>query len=226
MKLELPLVWGVHLTTENVEYSRDNQLDISNLTVCRSDLPIFNVVDLSLRAGESVQIRGTNGSGKTTLLRAICGLCNSHDGQIRWNNQSIFDEESCFYQKLLYLGHSLGLKPKLTAEQNLNFYRELRFEPDKNLVLSALEQLNIAAYHDEYVSRLSAGQKRRVALSRIISEPVPLWILDEPMVALDVNGQAWLESVCNQHLARGGILLITSHQPITGINGLQELTLS
>ena len=73
---------------------------------------------------------------------------------------------------------------------------------------------------------MSAGQKRRVALARIITEPVPLWILDEPMVALDVHGQAWLEQVCNRHLERGGILLVTSHQPISGINGLKELNLS
>jgi len=210
----------------SAEYNRNNRLEIHNLTVSRSELPIFEPVNLTLTAGQSVQIRGANGAGKTTLLRAICGLCNSHEGEVNWNQHSIFDKSSRFYQDMLYLGHALGLKPKLTAEQNLNFYRELRFQPNAELVVNALEQLGIGAYHDEYVARMSAGQKRRVALSRIISEPVPLWILDEPMVALDIHGQAWLENACNIHLENGGILLITSHQPISGINGLTELTLS
>ena len=215
----------------NTKHRNSNRLEITNLTVSRSDLPIFKPVSMSLESGQSVQIRGSNGSGKTTLLRAVCGLCNSHDGQVLWNGCSIFDSEKrnqadSFHQQMLYLGHALGLKPKLTAEQNLNFYRELRFEPNPGLSVNALEALGIGVYHDEFVAKMSAGQKRRVALSRIISEPVALWILDEPMVALDVHGQAWLEDACNQHLQNGGMLLITSHQPIKGIKGLMELTLS
>lgn len=203
-----------------------NSIKISDLTVSRGDLPIFDPVDLNLTSGDSIQIRGVNGAGKTTLLRAICGLCNSHEGNVTWNGHSIFNPESDFYDNLLYLGHSLGLKPKLTAEQNLNFYRNLRFPQDNSLVLKALEQTGVGNYFDEFVARMSAGQKRRVALARIITEPVPLWILDEPMVALDVHGQAWLEQVCNRHLQRGGILIVTSHQPISGIDGLKELHLS
>lgn len=214
----------------DVKHDSSNTLEISGLTVTRSELAIFSPVNLTLRAGESVQIRGTNGSGKTTLLRAICGLCNTHEGEVYWNGSSIFSQkgrqECYFQQQLLYLGHALGLKPKLTAEQNLNFYRELRFTPDTELSVKAIEALGIAGYHDELVGKMSAGQKRRVALARIITEPVALWVLDEPMVALDVDGQAWLESICNQHIENGGMLLITSHQPITGIKGLKELSLS
>ena len=214
------------MAVTSTEYNRNNRLEIHNLTVSRSDIAIFNPVNLTLEAGQSVQVRGANGAGKTTLLRALCGLCNSHDGEVKWNNTSIYAKNSDYHQNLLYLGHSLGLKPKLTAEQNLSFYRELRFDADYDLCLNALQQLGIGAYHDEFVARMSAGQKRRVALSRILTEPVPLWVLDEPMVALDVHGQAWLESACNRHLQNGGILMITSHQPISGIHGLKELTLS
>ena len=85
-----------------------NTIKISDLTVSRGDLPIFNPIDLSLTSGDSLQIRGVNGAGKTTLLRAICGLCNSHEGQVEWNGRSIFDQERDFYENLLYLGHSLG----------------------------------------------------------------------------------------------------------------------
>ncbi|WP_444998168.1 cytochrome c biogenesis heme-transporting ATPase CcmA [Aliikangiella sp. IMCC44359] len=207
-------------------YNEHNQLEISNLSVYRSDLPIFSPVSLTLKAGESVQIRGCNGSGKTTLLRAICGLNNNHDGIVSWNSTSIADSQQNYYQDLLYIGHSLGLKPKLTAEQNLNFYRMLRFEADPRLILQALNQFGVGHYSDELVGRLSAGQKRRVSLARIMTEPVPVWVLDEPLVALDVEGQRWLEDICNKHLESGGILLITSHQPITGIRGLRELSLS
>ncbi|TQV71425.1 cytochrome c biogenesis heme-transporting ATPase CcmA [Aliikangiella marina] len=210
----------------NADHKSKNTIKISDLTVSRGDIPIFDPVNLQLSSGDSIQIRGVNGAGKTTLLRAICGLCNSHEGIVEWNERSIFDHESDFYENLLYLGHSLGLKPKLTAEQNLNFYRNLRFSTDKSLVRQALEQTGIGGYYDEFVARMSAGQKRRVALARVITEPVPLWILDEPMVALDIHGQAWLEQVCNNHLERGGILLVTSHQPISGINGLRELQLT
>lgn len=207
-------------------YSSENLLQVSDLTVIRSDLPVFDPVSFELQSGQSLQIRGANGSGKTTLLRALCGLNNGHEGAVSWNQASIFENQLDFYRQLLYIGHSLGLKPKLTAEQNLNFYRELRFTANSELVIEALNKLGIGAYSDEYVARLSAGQKRRVALSRIISEPVALWVLDEPMVALDIDGQKWLETMCNQHLERGGILVITSHQPISGISGLRELSLS
>ncbi len=179
-----------------------------------------------MKAGEAIQIKGTNGSGKTSLLRCLCGLSHRHQGLIRWNDANIDDVKDDFYAHLLYIGHALGLKPKLSIEQNLDFYQQLRFTQDQAIILQALEQLKIGAYHDELVGNLSAGQKRRVALARIISEPVSLWVLDEPMVALDVEGQAWLERACNQHLADGGMIILTSHQTIEGINGLTELRLN
>ncbi len=207
-----------------------HKLEISNLRVMRSDVTVFSGVNFSLESGESLQISGSNGSGKTTLLRAICGLCEHDSGEVLYNAKTtnFIDEQAQnpFYQELLYLGHGLGLKPKLTAEQNLNFYRQLRFFAEPKLVLEALKMLRVGAYFDVLVERLSAGQKRRVALSRLITEPASLWVLDEPLVALDKQGQEWLVEQCNQHLARGGLLIITSHQPIAGINGLRELTLA
>lgn len=206
-----------------------HRLDVRNLTVVRSEVTVFSDVSFSLEPGQGIQISGSNGSGKTTLLRALCGLCDLDSGEVFYNEQSaqtINDfGQNVFYRELLYLGHGLGLKPKLTAEKNLNFYRQLRFPADPKLVMTALEQLRLGAYFDQIVEKLSAGQKRRVALSRLITEPVSLWVLDEPLVALDRQGQDWLIEQCNQHLARGGILIITSHQPIAGIDGLRELSL-
>ncbi|MFT6732204.1 MAG: heme exporter protein A [Polaribacter sp.] len=171
------------------------------------------------------------------MIRCLCGLSQRFNGDILFNQQSVDSNHSDFFLNTLYLGHKLGLKPKLTVAQNLAFYFGLRqdsigiisnvdeepFEFRMNLVL---KQLSIAAYLDEPVGNLSAGQKRRVSLARLITEPVKFWILDEPMVALDTFGQEWLENACNTHLKSGGMLLVTSHQTISGINALQELILT
>lgn len=195
------------------------------MAVFRSELPLFQPVSFELKSGEALQISGANGSGKTSLLRCICGLSSRHEGKISWNALPIESNSEEYLKTLLYLGHSLGLKPKLTIRQNLQFYQSLRFETDEKPMIKALKALNIEAYIDELVGKLSAGQKRRVALARIICEPVKLWILDEPMVALDVDGQAWLEQTCNKHLKNGGLIIFTSHQAISGIDNLTVLTL-
>jgi len=204
----------------------NNQLTVKNLAVFRSELPLFEAISFTLNSGEALQISGTNGSGKTSLLRCLSGLSQRFEGQVDWNGNAIKNNHQLsFFQQLLYLGHSLGLKPKLTVEQNLSFYQQLRFAKNENIIVDTLKQLKIAGYLNELVGHLSAGQKRRVALARIICEPVPLWILDEPMVALDTEGQDWLEKCCNQHLKCGGMILLTSHQRLSGIDGLKEIGL-
>ena len=204
----------------------ENSLRIESLAVYRSDLPLFEPVSFSLNAGEAIQISGTNGSGKTSLLRCVCGISHRHQGRVVWNEKDLASSSgngnTDMYRNMLYIGHSLGLKPKLTVEQNLKFYQQLRFSENSELIEKSLKQLNIGIYHDEQVGNLSAGQKRRVSLARLLTEPVSVWILDEPMVALDLAGQSWLEKVCNLHIANGGLILLTSHQEITGINGLVQ----
>ncbi len=203
----------------------ENLLKIENVAVFRSDLPLFDAISFQLGSGQAIQISGTNGAGKTSLLRCLCGLSTRFTGDILWNGQAVSSDSASIQRQLLYLGHGLGLKAKLTVNQNLAFYQKLRFDQDQAAINQALSALKIAQYADEPVANLSAGQKRRVSLARIISEPVKLWILDEPMVALDIEGQAWLEAVCNQHLAAGGLLITTSHQPLKGINNLTALEL-
>ena len=175
-------------------------------------------------------MRGTNGSGKTSMIRCLCGLSQRYEGVISYNDHSIDSKQSQFFTDTLYLGHKLGLKPKLTVAQNLVFYYGLRTSNRDNSqfesrMQTALEELSISAYIDEPVGNLSAGQKRRVSLARLITEPVKFWILDEPMVALDTFGQSWMEETCNNHLKNNGLLLVTSHQTIAGINNLKELML-
>ena len=202
-----------------------NSLKVENLSVFRSELPLFEAISFELNSGDAIQIGGTNGSGKTSFLRCLCDLSRRYEGSIYWNNDDISEHSEDYYARMLYLGHSLGLKPKLTVQQNLSFYQELRFDKDESLIEKALNQLKIGAYFDEMVGNLSAGQKRRVALARIICEPVDIWILDEPMVALDLEGQIWLENECNKHLVDGGMIVLTSHQTIEGIDGLKILQL-
>ncbi len=205
--------------------AQHNQFKVENLAVFRAEIPLFDEVSFSLNSGESIQISGANGSGKTSLLRCLCGTSSRHQGDISWNGEAITGTSSTFYSQLLYLGHSLGLKPKLTVLQNLNFFQRLRFNKNDQIIHETLNQLNIEGYHDELVANLSAGQKRRVSLCRLFSEPVKLWVLDEPMVALDAQGQKWLEDSCNAHLDSGGMIILTSHQKLKGINGLQQLSL-
>ena len=200
-------------------------LRVENLSVFRSDLPLFEPISFTLGNGECVQIGGTNGAGKTSFLRCLCELSRRYEGNIFWNNEDVTSNTSDFYSNLLYIGHGLGLKPKLTVEQNLSFYQQLRFPLNRALLKDALEQLKVDMYFDEFVGNLSAGQKRRVALARLITESVKIWVLDEPMVALDHEGQSWLEAVSNQHLASGGMVVLTSHQKISNIKGLRMLTL-
>lgn len=196
-------------------------------------MPLFNPVDFDLSDGDALQIRGINGSGKTSMIRCLCGLSQRFEGDILFNDIAVNASHTPFFSNTLYLGHKLGLKPKLTVAQNLAFYFGLRAASIQNKnedsfesrMHTALTQLSIIAYLDEPVANLSAGQKRRVSLARLITEPVDFWILDEPMVALDAFGQRWLEQACNNHLENKGILLVTSHQTIAGINSLQELML-
>lgn len=203
----------------------ENLLKVENVAVFRSDLPLFETIDFQLRSGEALQISGTNGSGKTSLLRCLCGLSSRYSGEIYWNGELVSSNAHQIHSQVLYLGHALGLKPRLTVGQNLSFYQGLRFDADQLSIEKALKALKIERYLDEQVANLSAGQKRRVTLARIISEPVKLWILDEPMVALDTEGQAWLETASNQHLINGGIIILTSHQPLKGIDNLSSLEL-
>ena len=203
----------------------ENLLKIVDLAVFRAELPLFEAISFELKSGEALQISGTNGAGKTSLLRCLCGLSSRYSGQIHWNGREVDANNRELQQQLLYLGHSLGLKPRLTVNQNLTFYQSLRFPPDQASIAEALQALKITNYLDEPVDNLSAGQKRRVTLARIVSEPVSLWILDEPMVALDIDGQKWLEKVCNRHLASGGTIILTSHQPLKGIDNLTSLEL-
>lgn len=160
-------------------------------------------LDWQVRAGELWQIKGDNGSGKTSLMRAIAGLApQSIDGAL--------DVSSEF----LFLGHKTGVKSDFTALENLRFALGDAKGYDDNRLHGALAQVGLADYHNEYAYRLSAGQQRRIALARLFLVDTPLWLLDEPLTAIDVDGVAIIERCIDQQIRRGGSVLYTSHQPL------------
>ncbi len=190
-----------------------HQLELSNITCERDDSLLF--VDLSylFSAGDTVQIRGENGAGKTTLLRIIAGLSDLYEGSITFNK--LAHRSIDFFNNLLYLGHDSGVDASLTPLENLRWYTGLNAQDVSTLeMLDALNQVGLMGYEYTPCSELSAGQKRRTALARLFCSKALIWILDEPFTAIDVTGVEKLCQLFSQHTASGGVLLITSHQPI------------
>ena len=185
---------------------------------------LFGDLDLALDAGSALLVEGVNGAGKTSLLRLLCGLAEPHAGSVHWRGEDIRRCRIDYHAELLYLGHQPALKDDLTALENLQFYQSLAggpaADPDAALAAAGLEGLE-----ERTVRRMSAGQRRRVALARLwLESRHTLWILDEPFTALDVAGIRNLTRRLEEHLGRGGVAVVTSHQPLS-LPGLQRLAL-
>lgn len=186
-------------------------LEARDVVCIRDEHVLFSALSFTAHPGEMVQIAGANGVGKTSLLRILSGLAVPESGDIIWQGQRINRIREQFNQQLLWLGHQSGIKGVLTAEENLRF-----FYPQKHqdTYWQALASVGLAGYEDVSVARLSAGQQRRVALARLWLTDVPLWILDEPITALDVAGVEMLTQRMEHHIAHGGIIILTTHQPL------------
>ncbi|MDH5570842.1 MAG: cytochrome c biogenesis heme-transporting ATPase CcmA, partial [Gammaproteobacteria bacterium] len=167
-----------------------------------------------LTPGHALQIEGPNGSGKTTLLRLLCGLRLADEGDILWDGQSIFEERSEYLANLAYIGHAHGVKGELTPLENLAMAQSLAASNSLMSAEQALEKLGLFGFEDVLSRTLSAGQRRRVALARLLMNPVPLWILDEPFTAIDIHGQKQIETMITEHVLRGGMAILTSHHPL------------
>lgn len=181
-------------------------LEARDLTVTRGERALLRRFNLQLSAGQGLHLVGANGAGKTSLLRVLAGLAHAAEGEVRRPENAT-----------LFLGHALGLKPELSVSENLAFFLRLRADAGSEPLMSidaALREVKLAAYIDEPVALLSAGQKRRVGLARLCLEPARLWLLDEPFAALDVKSCSWLCARIEQFLEQGGALLLTSHQPV------------
>ncbi len=185
------------------------------LACVRGDRRLFSDVDFSVSAGEWLQVEGANGAGKTSLLRIVAGLAHAEDGHLEWEGQPVDTVRDEFNARLLYLGHAPAIKDDLSALENLRTAAAVAGRPlDEATALAALRRIGLKGREDLPTRVLSQGQKRRVALARLLCSQARLWILDEPFVALDVAAVALLCSILDEHLARGGMLMFTSHQAV------------
>ena len=173
---------------------------------------LFSGLGFRLFPGQVLQVAGPNGVGKTTLLSIVAGLCPAESGALWWQDRPVADDVAGFRSAFTWLGHHPGLKLMLSPLENLHWLLGLRgLAVDVPAIVEALERVGLYGYEDVPVARLSAGQKRRVALARLFLEKCPLWILDEPFTAIDRAGVAELEGWLRDHAAAGGLVLLTTH---------------
>ncbi len=182
-------------------------IEVCSLSCRRSARLVFRGVDFRLQSGGILQITGANGSGKSTLLRVLAGLLPADDGEILWHGTSVNTDAATHRQNLHYIGHLDALKPELTGNEMLDYWQALRPTPTHE----ADDWFGIAAFRHKPVRYLSAGQKRRLALSRLLLNQAPLWLLDEPTTALDVAGQKLLFDAVATHTTKGGMVIAAVH---------------
>lgn len=203
-------------------------LEATHLECQRGERRLFANVEFRLDAGEMLFVQGENGSGKTSLLRMLCGLSSVAGGEIRWRGQLIGALGEDYRRELCYLGHQNAIKEELTPLENLLASARLADEVlDEGSALEALERVGLAGREDLACRYLSQGQKRRVALARLIDERRALWILDEPYVALDAAAIELVAGLIGDHLQRGGLAVLTTHQTVAVAAGaVRELVLA
>ncbi|MBB6114947.1 heme exporter protein A [Rahnella inusitata] len=194
-----------------------------NLSCVRDERTLFSGLSFTLEPGEIVQIEGRNGAGKTSLMRILAGLSSADAGEVRWQGVNTRRQRDVFHQQLLYLGHQPGVKSVLTAFENLAFYLSVnrpsgKAETDADAIYQALDNVGLLGYEDVAVAQMSAGQQRRVALARLWLSTAPLWILDEPLTAIDKQGVTTLINLFQQHAEQGGMVLLTTHQDLQGVS--------
>jgi len=184
------------------------KLEVENLSCRRDDRLLFSGLNFAVSSGQALLLEGSNGSGKTTLLRILCGFREADQGDIRWSGVPI--AESRYFAEMAYVGHADGTKKELTVLENLQFALALRSHGCYS-VDAALEKVRLTGFDDNPVQTLSAGQKRRLSLARLLITDAILWILDEPFTSLDKRGIDVIESLIDAHINRGGMVILTSH---------------
>ncbi len=190
-------------------------LTATDLACVRGDRRLFSGLGFTLEPGAWIYLTGENGSGKTSLLRILVGLSPAEAGEIRWQGSAIGRLGDEYRKAVTYLGHHNALKEELTARENLCTGAAMAgINLDAGRADALLGSVGLAGREELPARFLSQGQKRRVALARLLWSESPLWILDEPFVALDVAAVAWLAATLAGHLAAGGMAILTSHQEV------------
>jgi heme exporter protein A len=197
-------------------------LRVSHLSCSRGNKPLFADVSFELQAGQALHLEGDNGVGKTSLLRIVCGLSPADAGEVCWHDKTIQHNAAVFRSALFYLGHGLSLKEELTALENLMSDAAVSGRSlSEAQALVALARMGLRGREHLPLRVMSQGQKRRTALARLLASQAPLWVLDEPFVALDAKAVDGLRGLLAEHVVNGGMVLFTSHQPVvlTPTNG-------
>lgn len=188
-------------------------LSAKDIHVWRGDRKVLGGVSVEASAGDCVHVAGPNGSGKTTLLRVLAGFLTPERGTVACGGRSISSDRDAYCANLSYLAHSDGLKPELTARENLVFEAGLRRPVSVSEVDDALSRVGLASAADRMAAILSAGQRRRLAMARVMLTATPLWLLDEPFTNLDSAGVKLVAAIIGSHLDQGGAALLAAHQP-------------
>jgi heme exporter protein A len=190
-------------------------LEVRDLECVRGDHRLFRGLNFTLHEGELLHLRGSNGSGKTSLLRTICGLMMPVEGQVLWQGKNIRTVREDYFKDLIYLGHLGAIKGELTAYENLRLACQLAGLPvSEDNLLKALAKMGLARREDLPTKVLSAGQKRRVALAKLVAHQARLWVLDEPFNALDVGAVDLLKQLIADQVRAGGMVILTTHQEV------------
>ncbi|MFM9940900.1 MAG: heme ABC exporter ATP-binding protein CcmA [Hyphomicrobiaceae bacterium] len=204
------------------------QLRVENLSLSRGERTLVRGMTFAVEASEAVILRGPNGAGKTTLLRAIAGFIKPSSGSIRFEGGN---PELSVAEQSHAIGHQNAVKAALTVRENADFWRRFQASGDANepgpaeqRTSEALQRLGLGAIADVPAGYLSAGQKRRLALTRLLLAPRPLWLLDEPTVSLDADATLVLSHLIAEHRATGGLILAATHIDL-GLATARELRL-
>jgi heme exporter protein A len=203
-------------------------LEVTNLTCVRGTRRLFRDLNFSAHEGELVELRGPNGSGKTSLLRILCGLATPAAGEVRWQGLSIRALGEEYFASVAYLGHQNAVKDELTAMENLRISSAVSGRPmDGNVADQILSRVGLAEQQNLPARVLSAGQRRRLGMTRLLTSPAKLWILDEVLTSLDTTAMELSREFISDHLQHNGIAIVATHQDLNiGGARAQRLQLS
>jgi len=189
-------------------------LSVDGVHVWRGDRHVLKGVSLQVAPRRLLHIRGPNGTGKTTLLRVACGLLRPEQGQVSWGGKSISSIRLEYQAALAYASHEPALKADLTALENLRFAVGLKRQVETRELRARLEQTGVAGCADLPARVLSAGQRRRVAMARVLAMGAALWLLDEPFTNLDAAGADLMSGLLRSHVEGGGAALVVAHHTL------------